>query len=269
MATSPGPALPLATQVVGSGPPVVLVHGMGGSRVLWAPVLGALSAAHELIVPDLRGHGETTLPAGAAAGVPELTADLLALLDARGTSKVHWVGFSGGAFLALRLALDHPERTQSLTLVSGAAYLDPHARSVMERWWGTYRDEGPDAFALRLLKDIYYPDWIEAHLDVADALREEATQRDYTAATAWGRSLFGFDERNGIAGLRTPTLIFQAMDDQLIDASHGRILRQSIPGSQIRILAQTGHMIPTERPAELVETLRPFLEAADRAAGSP
>jgi 3-oxoadipate enol-lactonase len=259
----------LAVQVVGAGPPVVLLHGMGGSRVLWAPVLSGLADGFQLIVPDLRGHGESPAPAGSTFSVAELTSDILALLDARGLERVHWVGFSGGAFLALRLALDHPERTLSLTLVSGAAYMDPHARSILERWWDTYAKGGPDAFALRLLKDIYYPDWIEAHLEVADDLREEVKHRDYTGATAWGRSLFGFEERNAIANLRAPTLIFQAMDDQVIDPSHGRILRQSIPGSQIKILAQTGHMIPTERPKEFVETELAFLRAATGRGSAP
>jgi pimeloyl-ACP methyl ester carboxylesterase len=263
----PSPA-PLRFQTVGAGAPVVLLHGVGGHRLLWASVLAPLGDQFRLLVPELRGHGETPSPPGSTFGVDEAVTDLLALLDEQGLDRVHWVGFSGSGFVAIRLALDHPERVRSLTLVSAAAYLDAHARSVIERWWSVYAKEGPDAFALRLLKDVYYPDWIEAHLEVADALREEVLHRDYRAAVAWSRALTGFDERNGIATLRTPTLIFQAMDDQVIDASHGRILRQSIPGSQIRILAQTGHMIPIERPTEFAESARAFWQAADNAAGS-
>jgi 3-oxoadipate enol-lactonase len=259
---------PLKVQTVGTGPPAVLLHGVGADRVLWAPVLSGLSQVGEMIAPDLRGHGETPAPPGSTFVLSEHVADVLGLLDERGLEKVDWVGHSAGAFLALRLALDHPERTRSLTLVSGAAYLDNHARSVLERWWSTYRAEGPDAFALRLLKDLYYPDWIEAHLEVADATRELAQHRDFAPGTAWARSLFGFDERNAIAGIRLPTLIFQAMDDEVVDASHGRILRQSIPGSQIRILAQTGHMIPTERPAEFVETAGAFLAKLNESGGA-
>lgn len=72
-----------------------------------------------------------------------------------------------------------------------------------------------------------------------------------------------FDEKSRVAGLKVPTLIVQAMDDQVVDASHGRILRQSIPGAQIRILAETGHMVPLERPKETVEAIGGFVRAAE------
>jgi len=73
-----------------------------------------------------------------------------------------------------------------------------------------------------------------------------------------------FDERKRVASVACPTLIVQAMNDAVIDASHGRILRQSIPGSQIRILTETGHLVPVERPKELLETIVPFLRSAER-----
>ena len=257
----PGP-VELSCRDQGTGPTVVLIHGIAGDRLLWNEVILGLSGEFRLVAPDLRGHGDTPFSPGSTGSFDELESDVLALLDRKGIGEVHWVGFSAGAFLALRLALDHPERSRSLTLVSGAAYCDAHQKAVMERWWSTYDKEGPDAFALRLLKDLYYPDWIEAHLEVADALREEAAHRDFTAARAWGRSIATFDEKNRIAAVKVPTLMVQAMDDAVVDASHGRILRQTIPGAQIRILIQTGHMIPAERPTELVESVRALLEKA-------
>jgi pimeloyl-ACP methyl ester carboxylesterase len=247
----------------GSGPAIVLLHGLVGDQLVWNAVIPGLSGEFRLIAPNLRGHGDTPFPPGSTSSFDELEADVLALLDRLGLSGVHWVGFSEGAFLALRLALNHPERSRSLTLVSGAAYCDAHQKAVMERWWSAYDTEGPDAFALRLLKDLYYPDWIEAHLEVADVLREEVVHRDFTAARAWGKALTTFDEKNRIASLKLPTLMVQAMDDAVVDASHGRILRQTISGAQIRILVQTGHMIPAERPDELVESIRALVQRAE------
>jgi pimeloyl-ACP methyl ester carboxylesterase len=153
--------------------------------------------------------------------------------------------------------------------VCGAAYCDAHQKAVMDRWWSTYDKEGPDAFALRLLKDLYYPDWIEAHLEVADVLREEVVHRDFTAARAWGKAMTTFDEKNRIASLKLPTLMVQAMDDGVVDASHGRILRQTIAGAQIRILVQTGHMVPVERPTEVIESLRNLIQRAETPSAVP
>jgi len=148
-------------------------------------------------------------------------------------------------------------------MVSGAAYTDSHTRAIAERWAETFVKEGPDPFALRLLKDLYYPDWVEAHLDYADELRKDVRIHDYRPAVRWAEAMGKFDERNRIATIRVPTLIVQAMDDAIVDASHGRILRQTIPGAQIRILPQTGHMIPVERPRETVEAIAAHVRAAE------
>jgi len=263
MASNVAPPVELSFREEGAGAPILLLHGLAGDRLVWNAVFPGLSAAFRVIAPDLRGHGETPYPSGSSETMDELEADVLALLDRLNLPAVHLVGFSAGAFLALRIALDHPERSRSLTLVSGAAYCDAHQKAVMERWWTTYDQDGPDAFALRLLKDLYYPDWIEAHLEVADVLREAVVHWDFTAARAWGQALTAFDEKNRIAALRIPTLMVQAMDDGVVDASHGRILRQTIPGAQIRILPQTGHMIPSERPTELVESIVALVQKAE------
>ncbi len=245
----------LSTRLEGSGAPIVLLHGLGGDRLLWNAVIPILARTHRVLAPDLRGHGRSPAPVGAKYSPDEFVADLLHLLDTHGIDAAHWVGLSAGGFLALRLALDHPERTRSLTMVSSAAYLDHHSRAVLERWWSTAAEDGREALAVRLLKDLYYPDWVEAHLEVVDQMHDEVGTRSYGPAAAWGKQLVGFDERNRIAGLRCPTLIVQGMDDQVVDPSHGRILRQSIPGATIRILAQTGHLVPVERPVELAEAI--------------
>jgi len=209
----------------GSGPTVVLLHGVGGNHTVWNPVISLLSPHFHVIAPDLRGHGTTSTPSGSHFTFAELAGDVLALLDQKGVSAAHFVGLSGGALLALRLTLDKPERVRSLTMVSGAAYTDPHTRAMAERWEETYSKEGPDPFALRILKDLYYPDWIEAHLDFADQLREQVKHLDLIPAVKWSHAMGAFDERSRIASVRVPTLIVQAMDDAVVDASHGRILR--------------------------------------------
>jgi pimeloyl-ACP methyl ester carboxylesterase len=269
MADAPAPPVELAHRDDGTGPAIVLLHGIGGDRLLWNEVATTLARDFRVLVPDLRGHGKTPAPPGSTFSLAEMAEDVLHLLDEKSIDRAHWVGLSAGGFLALRLTLDHPERTRSLTVVGSAAYLDAHARSVVERWWSTYAEEGPDGLALRFLKDLYYPDWVEAHPEVIDLAYEEVRARNYAGATAWARTLWGFDERNSITAIRTPTLIVQAMDDQVMDASHGRILRQSIPGSTIRIFAQTGHLIPIERPGELAAAVAEQVRKAEALPGPP
>lgn len=247
----------------GSGPVVVLLHGVGSNHTVWNGVFRALLPEFHLIAPDLRGHGRSKAPADSQFTFAEMVGDVVRLLEARNVSAAHVVGLSGGALLALRLALDRPERFRSLTMVSGAAYTDSHTRAISERWREVYAKDGRDAFALRLLKDLYYPDWIEAHLDFADQLRAQVRRQDFGPAERWARSMERFDERPRIAALKPPTLIIQAMNDEVVDASHGRILRQSIDGAKIRILADTGHMVPIERPSETAEAIATFVRSVE------
>ena len=268
MSSSPEAPIPLFARDDGSGPPVVLLHGVGADHAVWNAVIPSLLDSFRLLAPDLRGHGRSKAPDGAGYSMNAFVADVLGLLASHQLDSAHLVGLSAGALLALRLGLDAPEKVRSVTLISGAAYTDGHTRSVAERWAETYADAGPDALAIRLLKDLYYPDWIEAHMEVADRLREEAPQRDYRSAARWATELASFDERARIASLRPPALIVQAMDDEVVDASHGRILRQSIPRARIRILAQTGHMVPVERPEETAQAIREFVAEVEAARGS-
>jgi pimeloyl-ACP methyl ester carboxylesterase len=121
-----------------------------------------------------------------------------------------------------------------------------------------YRDEGFDAYALRLLKDLYYPDWIEAHLEVADRLRQEVKDQDLRGAIQWGVNVRTFDVRGELGRLRLPALVLQGMDDRVMDSAHARYLRQSIPGAQLKLYPRTGHFVPLERPAEVAEAIAEF-----------
>jgi len=266
---APEPAAPpveLSCRVEGSGAPVLLLHGIGGNHTVWNEVIPQLAREFFVLAPDLRGHGRSPAPADSHYTFLEMMGDVIHLLDERKVSAAHWVGLSGGALLALRTTLDRPDRVLSLTMVSGAAYTDAHTRSVAERWAEAYA-EGPDKFALRLLKDLYYPDWVEANLDFADEVREQVKHQDYGPAVRWAVAMASFDARNRIATVARPTLIVQGMNDAVIDASHARILRQSIPASQIRILPETGHLIPVERPAVIADALTAFVRSVESSAG--
>jgi pimeloyl-ACP methyl ester carboxylesterase len=257
------PPVPLDARIEGEGPPVVLLHGLGGNRTVWNSVVPLLTPRFQVVAVDLRGHGSSPLPVGATFGFTELADDVLALLDRLGLASVHLVGLSAGGFLALRLALDHSDRLRSLTLIGSAAQCDGHTRAIGQHWAEVYKVEGFDAYALRLLKDLYYPDWIEAHLDFADRLREEVKTQDLRGAVQWGMNVRGFDVRGQVGRLRLPALILHGMDDRVVDSSHARYLRQSIPGAQLKLFPRTGHFVPIEHPREVAETLASFVEAVE------
>src|SRR5215469_15350715 len=211
MAEPAGPPVELHVRREGSGPPVLLLHGLGGDHAVWNGVIRPLAQEFDVLAPDLRGHGRSPLPEGSTLNFAELEGDVARLLDQQGLSRVHVVGLSAGGFLALRWTLDRPERVASQIVIGAASHCDAHTRAVGERWAEVYRVDGFDAYVLRLLKDLYAPDWIEAHMEFADRLREELKGRDLRGAVQWGRAVRSFDVRGRIGGIRTPTLVVQGM----------------------------------------------------------
>jgi pimeloyl-ACP methyl ester carboxylesterase len=124
----------------GEGEPVVLVHGLFANLQLWAPIAGPLAQRHRVVTYDLPGHGQA--PDVSTIEMSDLVQNLEALLDHLGLSVVHLGGISLGAMIALRFALDRPQRVATLTLADGFAgrledqYLDVfagHARLAMDQ----------------------------------------------------------------------------------------------------------------------------------------
>ena len=115
----------------GRGAELILLHGFAGSGAEWDPFLPALVRLTRVLRPDLLGHGGSARPADPARhAVERQAADLAALLRAEGIASLHLVGYSFGARIALRLALDAPELVRSLFLESPSAGIaDPAARA--------------------------------------------------------------------------------------------------------------------------------------------
>src|SRR5436190_2369552 len=104
----------------GNGTPIVLVHGFSGSKENWLPLARDLPLTHHVVMPDLPGWGESDRLPGQDYGIEPQVERLAALLDALRLGRVHLVGHSMGGQIAGLLAVRHPERVLTLTLVDSA-----------------------------------------------------------------------------------------------------------------------------------------------------
>lgn len=249
------PAVPLYVRDEGQGEPVLLLHGLGGDHTVWDYQIPPMAASYRILAPDLRGHGRSPLPEGARYTFGELEGDVQKLLEDRTVGPAHLVGLSGGGLLALRLVLDDPGRFRTLALFGALGHMDNHTRAVGQNWADTLRDEGPAAYSRRLAMDLFAPDWLEAHMDLAERIAQSQEERDLKGVVQWALAMKDFDVRSRLGKIRTPTLILHGLDDNVVDPSHARLLRQAIPGSEVRLFPNTGHLIPIERPDETAQIL--------------
>jgi pimeloyl-ACP methyl ester carboxylesterase len=259
--------------IAGSGPAVVLIHGITSSADTWASAMSGLARGHTVIAPDLLGHGASAKPRGDyslgayASGVRDLVAAL-------GHDRVTVVGHSLGGGVAMQFAYQFPERTERLVLVSSgglgkevnlllrAAAL-PGAELVLPflvpTWLGRAVD-GAGWVGARL--------GIRARPDLGEVVRGFLSLGDAEARAAFlhtlravidpaGQRVSGHDRLYLAANL--PTLLVWGERDPIIPAAHAHAAHAAMPGSRLELFAASGHFPHIDDSVRFVETLRDFL----------
>lgn len=120
----------MAYQVVGTGEPLLLLHGFGGCGRVWEPFVEALAKQYRVIIPDLRGHGGSTNPKGTFTH-RQSGDDVLALIDHLGLTRVRAMGISTGGMTLLHVATKYPERIEAMVLIGATSYFPEQARAIM------------------------------------------------------------------------------------------------------------------------------------------
>jgi pimeloyl-ACP methyl ester carboxylesterase len=259
----------------GAGQPVfILLHGFGASEFSWREVMTPLADMGTVIAYDRPAFGLTERPlpgewSGISPYSPEAQDELvIGLLDELGIEQAILVGNSAGGTVALNTALNYPERVQGLILVDAAVYgaggLPSWARGLL-RW------PQIDHFGPLLVRSIENRG--EAILETSWHEPERITPeiragyfRPLQAAN-WDRALWemvkswqdtGLSARLG--ALDTPTLVITGDDDQIIPTAQSLRLAEEIPGAELALLPNCGHLPHEECPVAFLEAVTTFLE---------
>jgi pimeloyl-ACP methyl ester carboxylesterase len=248
---------------------VVLLHGFTADRRMWNPVAEVLERKHRVLVPDLRGHGESDSPADresySLAGYAE---DVAALLDAAGLERAHIAGSSFGGMIALEFAVTWPERLETL-VVSDAS--PAHDRPEYDR---RFR-EREDGIA-RMVDAIARFGPIEAGRraahGVGDDFLAEATRKRYARMNGDGIVGAAHARRNrrDVTGLLArqltmPVLLCMGRDDPVYSAL--AVMAAELPHARKVTFNETGHGVPAQAPGRFIEALEAFYR--DVATGRP
>ena len=248
------------TRMGRSGPPVVLLHGLGSSSADWPEQQDVLERDYRVIAVDLPGHGASPLPAGPLT-VEGMAAAVGALLAALDEPPAHVLGLSLGACVALRLALAAPARVRSLTLVNPFACVQAGGPGDVVRLaqrvllLGTRPMSAMAAHVARRL----FP-WPEQRpLYEAAVVSLAATPRAvYFAAL---RALARFDARGQVAAIRQPTLIVAGDRDTSVPLAAKLTLAAAMPRARLLIVPASGHATPHDQPEIFNRALLEFLAA--------
>lgn len=232
-------------EVEGSGEPLVLLHGFSGSSQDWMASTSQLGTEFQLIVPDLRGHGCSSLLSKPFRH-EEAASDILALLDHLGISSCKGLGVSGGGNVLLHMATKQPERIKAMVLVSATPYFPTEARTIMsqyadslpEQQWEILRRRHPGG-------DVQ----IKALLASTKAFATSYDDMNFTPPY--------------LSTVQARTLIVQGDRDPLYPVEISVEMARAIPQSSLWIIPNSGHgPVIGERWTEFLKTAAAFLRNA-------
>jgi pimeloyl-ACP methyl ester carboxylesterase len=253
----------LVVSVAGSGPPLLLIPGLGATHAVFDPLLPGLTAHHTVIVYDQRGIGDSEL--GTAAITMEVLArDAGAVLDAAGHATADVLGASLGGVVAQMLVVEHPARVRRLMLAAtapGGAHAIPADPRVTAALLGKGARTPADAYRMACTV-LYSPQFQRAHPEfIEEQVRLRASRpvraRVFTAQLAAMRSERSVWDK--LPEVAAPTLVMHGTADAVTPFENAQLLARRIPNAATRWFQDCGHLFFHERPDETARVIREFL----------
>jgi pimeloyl-ACP methyl ester carboxylesterase len=230
-------------------PPVILIHGAGGSQLSWPPQIRRLNGQRVLTV-DLPGHGKSE--GAGRQEISEYALDILAFMKALKLRGAVVVGHSMGSAIALTLAVQYPKQVLGLGLLGSGAKLRV-APAILDLTANT----GTFSNAVELVINHSFSEQADSQLkklSIKQMLetRTPVLHGDFLACNA-------FNILNELPRIQTRTLILCGEKDAMTPPKFSEALRDGIPGAQLEIVPEAGHMLMLEQPEAVAKSLEQFL----------
>jgi 3-oxoadipate enol-lactonase len=246
----------------GDGTPLILVHGLGGSTSIWQHVVGPLAERFRVVAYDLRGLGRSGTPEPPYT-LDQLAGDLHGLVERLEVERAALLGHSLGAAVVLTYAAEHPERVSAAVCVAAPSFTPEEQREHLVERAALALREGMEPIAeLHLARGL--PDaYRRAHPGDVATYRSIIAGSDPAGYAALCGVIAGLDLTERLGDIRAPVLLVQGELDAIVPAADARTTAAAIPRCGYVELAGCGHVVPFERPRELVVQALTFLAARD------
>jgi 3-oxoadipate enol-lactonase len=256
-----GPAPRIAVEHAGSGEFVIMMHGIGGNRLNWTDQIAALSSRYHAAAWDARGYGDSDDYEG-PLNFGDYADDLVRVLDHFGVRNAHVVGLSMGGRIAMDFAGRHGERLKSLVLCDthkGFALMpeDRKAAFIASRKAPLMAGKEPKDIAEPVARSLVGPKASEeAFMRLVDSMSRLHKESYIKSIEASVR----MDPRADLASITVPTLVVVGADDKLTPPDVARQIASEIPGAELAVIPDAGHLVNIEQPEAFNAVLLAFLD---------
>ena len=243
----------------GSGPALVLIHGLMMSHKMFETVLPAFAEKHRVICPDLRGHGGSD-SLGPPYTIPQLAKDVIELLDRLQVDRFDLLGYSNGGIIAECIGATYPQRVSHLVLGCAYAYNRDSLREKIEAAIVPWIIRG---LGMKRFSHFMFSRTPEIGPELADRMAEIMASNDkQMMLKAWHEGNF-FDARPLLPKIQASTLIIAGGKDDAVPMHHAKELVSGIKGAQLEVLPEGRHTLIWTNPDYFITTTELFLQTAD------
>ncbi len=223
-----------------TGPPVVLVHGLGGQAEDWAHLAPYfVGAGYRVYLPDLVGYGQSQKPTAFSYSIRDEEGVVVDFLNALRLKQVDLGGWSMGGWIVQWVAFEHPERIRKLMLFDSAGL-------AVKPDWDTGLFTPKTAAELSQLDDLLMPNPPSVPGLVAADILRSSKQNAWIIQRALASMLTGRDATNNLLpSLKMPVLLIWGAMDRITPLNEGETMHQLIPKSQINVVLSCGHLAPS------------------------
>jgi 3-oxoadipate enol-lactonase len=246
---------------LGDGSPVVLLHPFPVNHEFWLPVAEVLATRYRIVLPDLRGHGESGVGDGPAT-MEKHAADIAHVMDDANVGRAPLVGVSIGGYALFEFWRKHRGRVTALGLFNTKAPADgPEARAARLQAANDVVERGTEPFFDSMVPKLMAKTTREMRPDLVDgALRMMRKMSPEDVAQVQRGMAARPDSIETLKTINIPTLLVTGDEDQMTGVNEAELMRQHIPGSQLRVIPKAGHYSPWEQPQDAASILRQFLD---------
>jgi len=252
----------IAYQILGTGAPVVLLHPFPANHELWIPAAQALVSRYQVILPDLRGHGDSGAGEGPAT-MEKHAADLARIVDHAEVGRAPFAGVSIGGYVLFEFWRRHRGRIAALALFNTKAPSDsPEARSSRLQAAADVLERGTEPFFESMIPKLLGKTTRESRPDLVDgALRTMRKMSPENVAQVQRGMAERPDSVPDLKTINVPVLLVTGDEDVMTGPPEADLMRQNIPYSEMKIIRRAGHYSPWEQPVEAGQMLRQFFDS--------